>query len=49
MPRASFDEITPRGGTRMNANKILTGDWIAQLKKLPEKSVQCVVTSPPYN
>lgn len=27
---------------------ILQGDWIEVLKTLPEKSVQCCVTSPPY-
>jgi len=28
--------------------QILQGDWIEQLKTLPNESVQCVVTSPPY-
>ena len=28
--------------------QILTGDCRALLKTLPEQSVQCVVTSPPY-
>lgn len=28
--------------------RILTGDAIEQLKMLPDRSVQCVVTSPPY-
>lgn len=28
--------------------QILNGDWIEQLKTLPNKSVQCCVTSPPY-
>ena len=27
---------------------ILQGDWIEQLKTLPDESVHCVVTSPPY-
>lgn len=27
---------------------ILQGDWIEQLKTLPDESFQCVVTSPPY-
>lgn len=27
---------------------ILQGDWIGRLRELPEKSVQCCVTSPPY-
>lgn len=31
-----------------NTVKILTGDWIDQLRTLPDDSVQCVVTSPPY-
>ena len=29
-------------------NTILTGDWIEQLKTLPDNSVHCIVTSPPY-
>ncbi len=29
-------------------NKILLGDALAKLKELPDKSVDCVVTSPPY-
>lgn len=28
--------------------KILTGDWVEQLRTLPDESVQCCVTSPPY-
>jgi DNA modification methylase len=33
----------------MNDNlKILCGDWIEQLRTLPDQSVQCCVTSPPY-
>ena len=28
--------------------KIMQGDWIAELKKLPDRSVHCVATSPPY-
>lgn len=28
--------------------RILTGDWIEMLKTLPDNSVHCVVTSPPY-
>lgn len=27
---------------------ILTGDWIERLRELPDESVQCCVTSPPY-
>src|SRR5690606_18770000 len=27
---------------------LICGDVIAELKKLPDKSVQCCVTSPPY-
>jgi len=30
-------------------NKILQGDCLEVLKTLPEESVDCVVTSPPYN
>lgn len=32
----------------MNTVKILTGDVMDMLKRLPDNSVQCVVTSPPY-
>lgn len=32
----------------MDVNTILQGDCLQVLKTLPEKSVQCVVTSPPY-
>lgn len=28
--------------------RILTGDWIEQLRTLPDQSVHCCVTSPPY-
>jgi len=30
-------------------NKILCGDAIFELKKLPSDSIDCVITSPPYN
>lgn len=30
-------------------NKILCGDVLSELKKIPEKSIDLVVTSPPYN
>ncbi len=30
------------------AYKIMQGDVMEQLKDIPEKSIQCVVTSPPY-
>ncbi len=29
--------------------KIMQGDWIEQLNTLPDESVQCCVTSPPYD
>ncbi len=32
----------------MNLNTILQGDWIEVLRTLPNESVQCCVTSPPY-
>lgn len=32
----------------MNAAQILVGDALATLRTLPEDSVQCCVTSPPY-
>ncbi len=33
---------------KINASAIFEGDALNVLQKLPEKSVQCVVTSPPY-
>jgi site-specific DNA-methyltransferase (adenine-specific) len=30
-------------------NKIIQGDCLVELKKLPDNSVDCIVTSPPYN
>jgi modification methylase len=30
-------------------NKIIQGDALTELKKLPENSIDCVITSPPYN
>jgi DNA modification methylase len=32
----------------MEANRILCGDAVAMLKTLPDKSVDCCITSPPY-
>lgn len=32
----------------MSNIQIIHGDWIEQLRLLPDKSVQCCVTSPPY-
>ncbi len=32
----------------MQANKIICGDAMEGLKEMPEKSIQCCVTSPPY-
>ena len=29
-------------------NKIICGDSLQELKKLPDESVDCVITSPPY-
>lgn len=29
-------------------NKIICGDTLTILKKLPDESIDCVVTSPPY-
>lgn len=29
-------------------NTVVEGDWIEVLRKLPNESVHCVVTSPPY-
>ena len=33
----------------MEVNKIIQGDTLSVLKTLPSESVNCVVTSPPYN
>lgn len=30
-------------------NRIICGDALETLKKLPSESVDCIVTSPPYN
>ena len=32
----------------MNLNQIIQGDVLDCLKNIPDESVQCVVTSPPY-
>lgn len=33
---------------KLNANKIYLGDCLKLIKKLPDNSVDCIVTSPPY-
>lgn len=30
-------------------NNIICGDALTELKKLPPESIDCVITSPPYN
>ena len=30
-------------------NTIICGDALSELKKIPNESIDCVVTSPPYN
>lgn len=32
----------------MKTNRIITGEALAELKKLPDESIDCVMTSPPY-
>lgn len=32
----------------MKTNTIIQGDALTELKKLPEESINCVMTSPPY-
>jgi DNA modification methylase len=32
----------------METNIILQGDCLSRLKELPDESISCVVTSPPY-
>jgi len=34
--------------TELEVNKIICGDTLEQLKKLPDESINCVMTSPPY-
>ncbi|GAI39014.1 unnamed protein product, partial [marine sediment metagenome] len=36
-------------GGRLMENKIIQGDAIEEMKKLPNKSVDLVITDPPYN
>jgi site-specific DNA-methyltransferase (adenine-specific)/modification methylase len=33
----------------MNGMKLILGDCLEEMKKMPNKSVDCVITSPPYN
>jgi DNA modification methylase len=40
--------VMPRGDKIAYMFKILTGHVIDKLKELPDKSVHCVATSPPY-
>ncbi|TMT85822.1 site-specific DNA-methyltransferase [Haloterrigena sp. H1] len=42
-----LDEIVSDGS--INTNQIYNGDCLELLKSLPDKSVQTIVTSPPYN
>lgn len=32
----------------MEFNKIIVGDALVELRKLPEKIIDCTMTSPPY-
>lgn len=51
-PRAGRGPLVllPGGGTKatLPRNTVLVGDALAQLRTLPDASVDCVVTSPPY-
>ncbi|MEM5831179.1 MAG: hypothetical protein QXO40_03175, partial [Candidatus Aenigmatarchaeota archaeon] len=29
-------------------NKIICGDALTELKKIPDESIDCIITSPPY-
>jgi len=33
----------------MEVNKVICGDCLEELKKLPKESINCIITSPPYN
>ena len=35
--------------SRTNVDKLILGDCLEELKKLPDKSVDIAITSPPYN
>lgn len=43
----AHDEV--REGNKSLINQIVEGDSLEELRKLPSESVDCVVTSPPYN
>lgn len=38
----------PRGSRTLPRNQILVGDALEKLRELPDASIDCVVTSPPY-
>ena len=33
---------------KLPINKILNGDALSELKKIPNESINCIMTSPPY-
>ena len=37
------DKIGP-----FNLNSVVCSDWMDFLKQMPDESVQCVISSPPY-
>lgn len=43
-----YKKISPPDTLELNDSMIIEGDALHALRALPEKSVQCVVTSPPY-
>lgn len=48
MATASTTKAAPSDAKSAPRNTILEGDALAMLRSLPSRSVQCVITSPPY-
>ena len=44
----SVQEQSPNGSGEKEAYEIIVGDCLDALKAMPDKSVHCIVTSPPY-
>lgn len=42
------DADVPEGGGETVRNRILVGDAIEMLRQIPDGSVQCIISSPPY-
>jgi modification methylase len=48
-PRVSFESHTPQASARQGSARIVVGDCVAELTKLPAASVDLVFADPPYN